>query len=133
MRPVNTLGRFSCNEGVERIDSNLLSPFTVHRSPFPVHLHLHRPPFTNKKPRTSRGFLDRTAVRLFGDHAHKRLLIDALLAELHATVRLREQGVVRAAAHVVARAINRAALAHDDVAGEHLLAAELLDTESLRL
>jgi hypothetical protein len=64
----------------------------------------------NEKPRPGRGFQRNRAA-----------------------VRQREKRVVRADADVVARAIRRAALAHQDVPGEHLLAAELLDAEALRL
>ncbi len=52
---------------------------------------------------------------------------------LHTARGLRKQRVVRAGADVVAGAIDRAALTHEDVAGQHLLAAELLEAESLRL
>src|SRR5690606_3897330 len=75
----------------------------------------------------------RRAERLLRHDADVSVLLESLLAELHPAVRLREQRVVGTATDVVARAINRAALTHDDVAGDHLLAAELLDTESFRL
>src|SRR5438552_13608050 len=55
------------------------------------------------------------------------------VAERDATVGKREQGVILADADVVARVPFRAALAHDDVAGAHGLAAELLHAEALAL
>ena len=51
--------------------------------------------------------------------------------ELDVAVGRGEQGVVLAKADIVARPELGAALAHDDVAGENLLAAELLDAEAL--
>ena len=51
------------------------------------------------------------------------------MLELHDTVRLREQGVVAAAADVDAGMELGAALADEDVAGQHVLAAELLDAK----
>ncbi len=99
------------------------------RSPIPYRL-----PHTNKKPRTKPGlFCREQAFALFSDDADERVLFNAFLAELYPAVSLREQGVVRACAHVVARTINRAALTNDDVAGQNFLTAELLDTEPLVL
>src|SRR5687768_250 len=85
----------------------------------------------NKKPRTGRGSFE-AEIRsdLLGNDAHERVLLDALLAELHAAVRLGEQRVVRAGADVLARTVLGAALAHDDVAGNHLLTAGLLEAKS---
>src|SRR5919112_676790 len=51
-------------------------------------------------------------------------------AESYAAVRRGEEGVVLPHADVHARMEFRAALAHDDVAGEHLLIAEFLDAET---
>src|ERR1044071_3485454 len=51
--------------------------------------------------------------------------------ELDRTRRQREQRVVAAPADQVARVEVRAALAHDDLAGEDLLPAEALHTEPL--
>src|SRR5688500_20156455 len=73
------------------------------------------------------------AEPLLGEDAHERVLLDALLPELHTARDLRKQRVVGARAHIVAGPIDRAALAHEDVAGQHLLAAVLLDAEPLRL
>src|SRR5678815_4733879 len=77
----------------------------------------------------------RMALTLLGgrNDAHKRVLLDALFPILHATRDLGKQGVVGAGADVVAGPINRAALAHEDISGQHLLAAELLDAEPFRL
>ena len=50
--------------------------------------------------------------------------------ELHRAVDQREQRVVAAHADIGARVELGAALAHDDVAGDHDLAAELLDAEA---
>src|SRR6185503_10721940 len=70
---------------------------------------------------------------LLGFDADERVLRDALLPILHTARDLGKQRVVRARANVVAGPINGAALTHEDVAGQHLLAAELLDAEPLRL
>ena len=51
--------------------------------------------------------------------------------ELHLAGDLREQRVVRADADVRARAHRRAALANEDVAGQHVLAAEALHAQAL--
>src|SRR5690606_8948249 len=51
--------------------------------------------------------------------------------EFYSAVGGREQGVVAAEADVVARVEGGAALAHEDVAGQHVLAAELLHAEAL--
>ena len=57
----------------------------------------------------------------------------ALVLKLHDAVDQREQRVVFATADVVAGFPTRATLPRDDVAAEHLLAAEFLQTESLLL
>src|SRR5437868_7007887 len=90
---------------------------------------------STKKPRVNRGFFRNRnlCAVLLGDHADEGVLLDTLLAEVHPAVRLGEQRVVGAGADVVTGAINRAALAHQDVAGQHLLSAKLLDAEALRL
>src|SRR5687767_15589095 len=73
------------------------------------------------------------AEPLLGDDAHERVLLDALLPKLYTARDLRKQRVVGARAHVDAGPIDGAALAHEDIAGQHLLAAELLDAEPFRL
>src|SRR5947208_11856715 len=55
------------------------------------------------------------------------------VAERDAAVRKRKQGMILAQADVVARVPLGAALAHDDVAGEDRLSAELLHAEALAL
>src|SRR4029079_12981043 len=70
---------------------------------------------------------------LLGFDAHERALFDALLSILHTARNLGKQGVVGARADVVAGAIHGAALTHEDVAGKHALAAELLEAKSFRL
>src|SRR5690348_14563663 len=55
------------------------------------------------------------------------------IAERDAAVGKREQGVILAEPDVAARVPLGAALAHDDVAGEHSLTAELLHAEALAL
>src|SRR5262245_34496448 len=88
----------------------------------------------NEKPRTRRGFpRDSSGPALFRQDAHEGAPVGALLSELDAARLEREQRVVGADAHVLARAVRRAALAHEDVAGEDFLAAELLHAEPLRL
>jgi hypothetical protein len=52
---------------------------------------------------------------------------------VHRTVRGRKQGVIRAHAHIDPGAILRAALANQNIAGENILTAELLDTQPLRV
>src|SRR5215208_1805245 len=71
--------------------------------------------------------------RLLGENAHEGVLLHALLAVLHAARGLGEQGVVGPDTDVVAGSIDGAALAHQDVPGQHLLAAVLLQTEPFRL
>src|SRR6185503_4231502 len=70
---------------------------------------------------------------LLGLDADEGVLLDALLPILHTARHLGKQGVFGAGADVVAGPINSAALTHQDVAGQHLLAAELLEAEPLRL
>src|SRR5262245_12341686 len=62
---------------------------------------------------------------------HRLLSIDPL--ELHDPVHRREQRIVAADLDVPARVEARAALAHQDAAGAHRLAAEALDPEPLRV
>src|SRR6185437_2456646 len=57
--------------------------------------------------------------------------VTSLGDELHVAGLEREEGVVAAHAYVLARPVFGAALAHDDVAGEHGFAAELLHAEAL--
>src|SRR5262245_56274339 len=64
-------------------------------------------------------------------HAHVHTLLDALPPIAHDPIGEREQGVVRADADVVAGPVDGAALTHEDIAGQYLLAAELLQSESL--
>lgn len=66
-------------------------------------------------------------------HAYHTVLWPALESEFHLAVGLGEQRVVTAHAHVHARTILGAALAHDDIAGVHLLAAVEFDAETFRL
>ena len=56
-----------------------------------------------------------------------------LRLETDDAIDLGEQGIVLADAHVVARMEVRAALAHEDVAGEHELAVRTLGSEPLAL
>ncbi len=55
----------------------------------------------------------------------------ALLLELHLAGDLREQRVVGADAYAIAGAHRRATLPHQDVAGQHMLAAKLLHAQTL--
>src|SRR5690349_4823527 len=75
--------------------------------------------------------LVRLVTSLLGFDAHEGVARGALLRELHAARRRREQRVIRADADVVARAHRGAALANQDVAGENGLTAELLHAETL--
>src|ERR1043166_4118005 len=69
-----------------------------------------------------------------GDGVHRNLLAPLVLPfERHPPVHHREEGVVVGAANVLAGVELRAALAHDDVPGDHLLAAVLLHAEVLRV
>src|SRR5262245_42095282 len=70
----------------------------------------------NEKPRTGRGFpRDSSGPALLREDAHEGALLGALLPELHPAGLEREQRVVGADAHVLARPVRRAALAHEDV------------------
>ena len=74
--------------------------------------------------------------RLFGcslRHRHHRYEDAAfgLRTELHATVDEREQRVILAQADIAAGMPFGAALARQDVAGDHVLAAENLDSQAL--
>src|SRR5688572_7733477 len=73
----------------------------------------------------------RLLVGLPGVDAHEGVALGALLRELHATVLEGEQRVIGADADVEARAHRGAALADQDVAGEHGFTAELLHAETL--
>src|SRR5688572_4466755 len=77
-------------------------------------------------------------LSLFRRIGRPHLDVDELAAQLavakrDAAVAQREQGMVPADADAVAGIIFGAALAHDDVAGEDILAAELLHAEPLAL
>src|SRR5690606_37333447 len=69
---------------------------------------------------------------VLGDHAHDAAVV-AGLAEGHHAIAEREQGVVGPDAHVLAGVVLGAALANDDVAGDGLLPAEELHTQSFRV
>ena len=62
--------------------------------------------------------LDMGRELLGADDAYERFLGDALLAEIDFAVGQCKQRVIRSHADVIARAILRAALTHDDVPGE---------------
>src|ERR1700687_2229344 len=66
------------------------------------------------------------------DHVHEGALAATVL-ELHHPSLLGEQGVVLATPAVLAGEEARAALAHQDRAAAHLLAAEALDSQILRV
>src|SRR5579863_389258 len=68
---------------------------------------------------------------LLGQHAHVHALLGALLLEVHLAGHLGEQRVIGSYADVRARTHLRAALADDDVAGQHLLAPKALHAEAL--
>src|SRR5688572_21209990 len=93
----------------------------------PLSRSLGRPPGT-ALPRLS---LFRRARRVHVD-AHE-LAAQLAVAERDAAVRKRKEGVVLAHADAGTWIIFGAALAHDDVAGEDILAAELLHAEPLAL
>src|SRR5690606_39200671 len=90
-------------------------------------------PAWQKKPRLQSGVFPGTVKSLLGDHAHHLAAARALDLELDAAVGEREQREVTAHADVHAGVERAAALAHDDVARRHLLAAEALDAEPLGL
>ena len=75
--------------------------------------------------------MERAAILLGGDDFHELAVLRTAGHELHLAVRRREQGVVAAETDVQARMEVGAALTHDDVAGENLLAAVALDAQSL--
>jgi len=88
---------------------------------------------TTKKAAPGKGSLSyfgadilRLYYRLNGDER----LSFFLLFENHHAVSESKQGVIPANAYVLARVMFGSALTHDDVAGNYLLAAEHLDTES---
>src|ERR1700730_14289222 len=64
-------------------------------------------------------------------HTHIEALLGALLLEQHLAGHLGEQRMVGPHAAVRAGTHLRAALTHDDIAGEHLLAAEALHAQAL--
>src|SRR5690349_15048401 len=84
---------------------------------------------SNKKGLFERPFFLR--ARWSADDVHHRA--PGLRLELDLAVGLGEQGVVAAHADVDAGMELRAALAHQDVAGDDALAAELLEAEALGL
>src|SRR2546429_9474376 len=73
----------------------------------------------------------RPASGLLGQNAHVQALLGALLLELHPPRHAGEERVVGADADVRARAHLGAALAHDYVSREHVLAPEALHAEPL--
>src|SRR5690606_7442749 len=95
------------------------------------------PATAKKKPRPGPGFFLNPPAwgesESLGDHAHKGALIHALLAERHTAFGRGEQRVIAAHAHVVAGVIDGTTLTHDDVAGQHMLTAELLHAKTLGL
>src|SRR5690606_21761748 len=71
---------------------------------------------------------------LFGGRKNRHVATAATLGgEFDRAVDGGEQGVVAAEADIVARVEGGATLTHEDVAGQHALAAELLHAEALRL
>src|SRR5213076_872452 len=96
--------------------------------------HFWFPVAPNEKPRTRRG--SSSQGRLAGSgrlDAHRALALGALHREVDLAVREREQRVVAAQAHVLARVELRAALAHDDVPGLDGLATIDLHAQVLRV
>jgi hypothetical protein len=73
-------------------------------------------------------------VRLFGSlrkHVYRHVFAAKLaFMESHNAFRSREQGVILAHANVGTSMEAGAALTHDDVAADHILAAELLHTKA---
>src|SRR5690242_8066171 len=65
-----------------------------------------------------------------GHNAHVLALLGTLLLKEYLAIDLGEERVVRSHPDVRARMHLSAALAHDDVAGEHLLTAETLHAQS---
>src|SRR3954469_7724699 len=87
-------------------------------------------PFASAMGQRLLGGFGRSLLRLLGNNRYEGAAADALM-ELHRAAFEREQRVVAAHPDPVARMKLGAALAHDDVAGQHDLAAELLDPEPL--
>src|SRR4029453_5403568 len=73
------------------------------------------------------------ARTLLGLDAHEGVLLDALLPILHTARNLGKQGVVGARTPVFPGPINGAGRTHEDFAGKHVLAADLLEAEPFRL
>ena len=69
-----------------------------------------------------------SALRL---DAHVYALGNALAPKTHDAARQRKQRVIRADPDIVTGAVDGAALADQDVAGQYLLAAELLQSQAL--
>jgi hypothetical protein len=68
---------------------------------------------------------------LLRDDVDEGVPLGTLDAKLDHTMRRGEQGVIRADADVDAGAIHRPALTNQDIACQHILAAELLDAQAL--
>ena len=68
--------------------------------------------------------------RVFGDHADRFAFFRAFDLEQHRARRGCKQRVIASGAHIVAGVEGAAALADDDVAGQHLLPAVFFHTES---
>src|SRR4029453_9896494 len=85
-----------------------------------------------KRPRVSgascTGGRGGSALRFY---AHVHALLDALAPVAHYSAGKRKQRVIGADADVVPGTVHGAALAHEDIAGQHLLAAEPLEPEAL--
>src|SRR3569623_2901725 len=89
-----------------------------------------------KTPPGGRGFTRRATSarsRRGGQYADEGAALAALDLELHHAVGQREQGVVAADANVEAGKKKGAALADQDIARRHLLVAETIDAEALRM
>src|SRR6202140_768741 len=71
------------------------------------------------------------ASGLIRQHTHIEALLRALLLELHLAGHLGEQRMVGAHTDVRAGTDRRAALTHEDVARQHLLAPEALHAQTL--
>src|SRR5688572_22899982 len=90
--------------------------------------------FINEKaPPTPAGLFAESGESLSRDHAHGFLVVGALDPVLDLARYARVQGVVAAHADVDAGVHDRAALAHQDLAGAGALAAVGLDAEPLRV
>src|SRR5207342_414766 len=80
-----------------------------------------------KTPATPGFFASQSAgMSLLGDDVHESVARLATYLERDASLGLREQGVIRADPDIHARMPLSAALADENVAGQHFLAAELL-------